>query len=148
MTQMSKTMLLGLLCLIVSGCTSIPVEQVDSRIGAWNGQPIDELIKYWGLPSNQRKVGDKNYAEWLNRSSEPGNASVSIGTGSHSGHSSIGIGLTLFDLGGKDDQCSRLVTYNDDGKVIQIQWQGTRDYCFNITPELATVTANAAAKNH
>ena len=129
---------------LLSACSSIPIEQVNGRIAAWKGQHIDELIKYWGLPSKQRKVGEKHYAEWLNKSSEPGNTAVTIGTGSRSRHTGIGIGLTLLDLGGKDDECSRLVTYADDGIVVDITWQGTNDYCFELTPDLGKVKSNTA----
>lgn len=125
------------LSLILMGCTSIPADQVNSRMNAWIGLKIDDLIKYWGLPSNQREVDNIQYAEWVNRSSEPGNATVSVGTGHRSRSSSIGLGLTLFDLGGTDDVCSRLVTYDSVGIVTKISWQGTSNYCFKITPDLA-----------
>ncbi|TQV85020.1 hypothetical protein [Aliikangiella coralliicola] len=129
---------------VLSACTSIPIEQVDGRISAWKGLHIDELVKYWGLPSNQRQVGDKHYAEWVNQSSEPGNTAVTIGTGRHSRHSAIGVGFTLFDLGGKDDACSRLVTHTEAGLVTDISWQGTQNYCFEITPDLSKVRENKA----
>ena len=139
MSRIIKNLVTFSITLALFSCVSVPVEQVDSRIGAWNGKHIDEIIKYWGLPSNQKQVGDKHYAEWINHSSEPGNASVSIGTGSHSRHSSVGIGFTLFDLGGSDDACSRLVTYSGSGNVTAISWQGTRDFCYEITPDLAVI---------
>jgi len=142
MKRLAKTLVICLSMLVLSSCTSIPVEQVNSKINAWKGKKIEELLKYWGLPSNQRQIGDKHYAEWLNKSSEPGNLSVSLGTGTRSRHSGIGIGLSLFDLGGTDDTCSRLVTYDISNTVIEISWQGTNDYCYELTPELARVTNN------
>lgn len=123
-------------------CTSIPTEQVNSRLSDWKGKNIDEVIKYWGLPTKQHQVGDKHYAEWLNKSSEPGNASVSLGTGHHGRSGGIGIGLTLFDFGSTDNACSRLLTYDGSGKVTQITWQGTNDYCYELTPDLAKVKSN------
>ncbi|WP_196137184.1 hypothetical protein [Aliikangiella sp. G2MR2-5] len=140
--------LLSLVALCLSACSSIPVEQVESRISAWKGQHIDELFKYWGLPSRQQHVGDRHYAEWINQSSEPGNAAVSIGTGTRSRHTGIGIGLTLFDLGGKDDECSRLVTYDSNSIVNQITWQGTNDYCYEVTPSLEQIQQNAQRIQH
>jgi len=142
MNRSVKILLISLSFLALSSCTSIPVEQVNNKINAWKGLNIDELIKYWGLPSNQRQVGDKFYAEWLNKSSEPGNLSVSVGTGTRSRHTGIGIGLSLFDLGGSDDTCSRLVTYDASDTVIEISWQGTNDYCYELTPELTKVRKN------
>lgn len=132
--------------LIIVGCSSIPAEQVNQRISAWKGQHIDELIKFWGLPSKQRQVGERHYAEWLNKSSEQGNTALTIGTGHRSSSTGIGIGLTLLDLGAKDDQCSRLVTYAEDGIVAEIVWQGTSDYCFELTPDLSKVKANQASR--
>ncbi len=137
-----KVLMIIALIFLVSACSSIPKAQVDDRILAWKGQHIDELIKLWGLPSKQNKVGDKNYAEWLNKSSEPGNTAISIGTGTHNRSSALGIGFTLFDLGAKDDQCSRLVIYDSEGIVSEINWQGTHNFCFEITPDLNKVKEN------
>jgi len=144
MTAIYRLVFIFMIAAIVSSCASIPSEQVDSRVKGWLGVNIDELIKYWGLPSNQRQVADQKYAEWLNRSSEPGNAAVSIGTGTRSRHSGIGIGLTLFDLGGSDDVCSRLVRYNQAGMVTEISWQGTKKYCLEITPDREKIRQNKA----
>jgi len=127
---------------LVPSCTQIPIEKVNLKISAWKGTNINELIKYWGLPTNQRQVGDKHYAEWLNKSSEPGNVSISVGSGRHSRHSGIGIGLSLFDLGGNDDACSRLVTFDNSNTVTEISWQGTNDFCYQITPDLSQILMN------
>jgi len=145
-SALSKLALIFLSALILGGCGSIPVEQVNTRISAWKGQHIDELIKYWGLPSRQREVGGKHYAEWVNKSSEPGNTAVTIGTGSRSRNTGIGIGLTLLDFGAKDNQCSRLVTYAEDGVVLDITWQGTNDYCFEVTPDWNKVQTNLKSR--
>jgi len=127
--------------LVISACSSVPPDEVNRRITAWQGIQIDELIRYWGLPTRKQKIDGRRYAEWTNRSSEPGNTSLSIGTGSRSRHSAIGIGVTLFDLGGSDDVCSRLVEYDQQGKVIRIQWSGTAELCYRLTPERSKVTA-------
>ena len=132
------------LSLGLTGCGSIPLEQVEQRISAWHGAPIEDLIKFWGLPSKKQLVNGQAYAEWLNRSSEPGNTSLSIGTNSHSRHSGIGIGVNLFDLGGTDDECSRLVAYDEKGKVTQITWTGTREFCFKLTPERKSIESTNA----
>lgn len=136
MSRLSKTVTLILLSLLfLSGCSSVPVKQVDDRIQLWKTSSIDEIIEYWGLPSKQQQVNNKNYAEWLNKESEPGNAAVSINTGSFSRHSAIGIGLTLFELGGSDDICSRVITYLDSGEVLEISWKGSQNYCYELTPD-------------
>ncbi|TQV75266.1 hypothetical protein FLL45_10040 [Aliikangiella marina] len=139
MQQKLKCLIIAISSLGIVSCASVPPEKVDERLRAWQGLHIDQLITYWGLPTKQSQVEDKRYAEWINKSSEPGNASVSIGTGSRSRNSAIGIGLTLFDLGGTDDACSRLVTYSPTGTVTQISWQGTNNYCFEVTPDFQKV---------
>ena len=126
----------------LTSCTSIPIAQVDDRILAWKNLNIEQLIKYWGVPTKKQEINDHFYAEWLSKESNPGNTSISVGSGSHSGHSSIGFGLTLFDLGGTDDVCSRIVTYDRNGMVTDLSWKGTQDYCFEITPDRNQVLQN------
>ena len=123
------------LSFVISGCISIPIGQVNDRINGWKNEDIDSLIKYWGVPTKKQEISGKFYAEWINQESSQGNSSISIGSGSHSRHSSIGFGLTLFELGGTDDACSRIVTYNQQGSVSNISWTGTQDYCYEITPD-------------
>ncbi len=130
------------IALVLTACSSISQQEVENRINAWNGQPIDDLIKYWGLPNKKNQLDGKNYAEWVNTENKPGNTSVSLGTGRHGGHGSVGLGFTLFDLGGKEDHCSRLVTYAENGTVSNIRWQGTNDFCFDITPDRAKIEEN------
>ncbi|WP_444997645.1 hypothetical protein [Aliikangiella sp. IMCC44359] len=146
MNKLALIAFFSALSILLSGCTSIPISQVNDRLNAWKGMHIDDLIKYWGLPSKQTQTTSKYYAEWLNRSNEPGNASVSIGTGHLGRNSAIGIGLSLFELGGSDDACSRLITYNDNGVVTDISWQGTQDYCYQLTPELSQIQANQKSR--
>ena len=130
------------LCLYLTGCTSIPIAQVNDRINAWQNSDIEQLIKYWGVPTKKQEISGNFYAEWLNKESSPGNTAISIGSGSHSRHSSIGFGLTLFDLGGSDDVCSRIVTYDKNGLVTDISWKGTQDYCYQITPDRQQIKRN------
>jgi len=139
----SKTLLL-LLSLLVSGCSNIPLNQVNDRLQSWKASSIEDVIKYWGLPSKQQQINGKSFAEWINKESSPGNTSVSVGTGSFSRHSSIGLGLTLFDLGGSDDVCSRIVAYDSSSKITEIRWTGDKDYCYKITPDRVVVLTNKA----
>lgn len=132
------------LCLFLTACTSIPTEQVNDRVSAWKTTNIEEVIKYWGVPSKKQEINGTFYAEWLNKESTPGNTAISVGSGSHSRHSSIGFGLTLFDLGGTDDVCSRIVTYDKNGMVTDISWKGTQDYCYEITPDREQILRSKA----
>jgi len=121
--------------LILSGCASMPAPQVDSRILVWKSVKIDELVKYWGLPNRQSKIGESHVAEWINQKSSNSNTAISLGTGSYGRNSSIGLGLTLFNLGGGDDVCQRQVTYNIKGDILNIIWSGDTDFCFELTPD-------------
>ena len=130
---------------MIIGCTSIPIAEVNQRFTQWESSTIDEIIKYWGVPTKTQKVNGTSYAEWINKESEPGNTSISVGSGTHSRNSSIGIGFTLFDLGGTDDLCSRIVTYQDNGQVLKVVWKGTQEFCFELTPDLLEVRAASKA---
>ncbi len=134
--------LLILMSLFLSACSSIPQNQVDERLLAWKNTSIDEIIKYWGLPTKQNKINGRYYAEWVNQQRDQGNTSVSIGTGHLSSRSSVGFGVTLFDLGGSNDVCSRSVEYNEVGLVLEINWNGNQDYCFSLTPDRNKILEN------
>lgn len=142
--QKSRVIISSILCLGLAACTSIPITQVNDRIHAWKNANIEQLIKYWGVPTKKQEISGNYYAEWLNKESTPGNTAISIGSGSHSRHSSIGFGLTLFDLGGTDDVCSRIVTYDKNGSVTDISWKGTQNYCYQITPDRSQILSNKA----
>ena len=137
------TMLLLVCCL--SGCASVPVTKVNERIKAWESSSYDQILKYWGLPSKTTVANEVYYAEWVNIEHENGNTSVSVGSGTRIGAGAIGIGLTLFQLGGSSDKCSRIVRYQENGKIIDISWKGTQDFCFKLTPDKAKIDLNEAA---
>jgi hypothetical protein len=121
--------------LLLSGCASMPAPQVDSRILVWKNVKIDELVKYWGLPNRQSKIGESHVAEWINQKSSDSNTAISVGTGSYGSNSSIGLGLTLFNIGGGDEVCQRQVTYSIKGDILNIIWSGDTDFCFELTPD-------------
>jgi len=133
-----------LLLFSLTACSSVPLQQVDDRLQAWKQSDITQIIKYWGIPTKKHEINGKFYAEWLNKESGDSNTAVSIGTGTRSGHTSIGLGLTLFEFGGTDDVCSRTVTYSKDGSIIEISWKGTKNFCYEITPDLNQVMVNKA----
>lgn len=124
---------------MLSSCANVPLYDVNKRLNAWKAISFDELIKYWGLPSNQRTINGKHYAEWINKSQQSGNTAITVGTGRSSRSSGIGIGFTLFDLGSGEDLCSRLVQFDSTGKITDISWQGATDYCFELTPDFTKV---------
>ena len=73
-----------LLVVLLVGCTSIPVATVNSRINDWIKSDYKELIEYWGLPTRTQAIDDIQYAEWVNKETEPGNSAISIGSSSRS----------------------------------------------------------------
>jgi len=131
-----------ILILSLTACTNIPVNQVNDRLQAWKTTNIDDVIKYWGIPSRQQEISGKLYAEWINEENNPGNTAISLGSSSFGRRSSIGFGLTLFELGGSNDACSRLVTYSEDGNIIEISWKGSKNYCYEITPDRYKMFSN------
>jgi len=136
--------LIFILILGLTACTNIPVNQVNDRLQAWKNTNIDELIKYWGVPSRQQQVAGKWHAEWINEEHSSGNTALSVGSRSFGRRSSFGFGLTLFELGGSDDACSRLVTYSENGDIAEISWKGSKNYCYEITPDRLEVIKNKA----
>jgi len=133
-----------ILILSLTACTNIPINQVNDRFSAWQSATIDEVIKYWGVPSKKQDISGKLYAEWLSEEHTSGNTALSVGSRSFGRHSSFGIGLTLYELGGSDDACSRLVTYLENGNVVDISWKGSKDYCYEVTPDRNEIIKNQA----
>jgi len=132
------------LSFLLVGCSNIPVNQVNDRLQAWKATSIEDVIKYWGIPNKQQEINGTSYAEWLSKENTKGNTAVSLGTGSFSRHSSIGLGLTLFDLGGSDNVCSRTITFDSGGRISEIRWTGDKDYCYALTPDRVKILANKA----
>ncbi len=129
---------------ILAGCTSIPIADVNQRINSWQSASFDQIIQYWGLPSKTTQVNDIYYAEWSHTEHQQGNSSVSVGSGTRIGNGAIGIGFTLFQLGGSDDTCNRTIRYRKSGEVIDIRWQGDQDFCYKLTPDRAEIRKNQA----
>jgi hypothetical protein len=136
--------LLVMIIFSLTSCTSIPIEQVNQRIKAWETSSLKEIIKYWGVPTKTSKVNEINYAEWVNTMKQQSNSSISIGSGTRIGDGAVGIGVNLFELGSSKDQCSRVVSYTQNGKILGISWQGTQDFCYELTPDRAKILANQA----
>jgi hypothetical protein len=121
--------------IIVAGCASMPAPKVDNRLQQWRGVSIDDLVTFWGLPIRQVQLAENHIAEWINQLDKDGNVAVSVGGGNWGRHSSIGIGLTLFNLGGGHEVCQRQVTYTPEGVILKIIWSGDNDYCYELTPD-------------
>ncbi len=113
----------------------MPANEVNDRISAWKSASIDDVIKYWGIPSKKLTVNGQHYAEWTTKNNNSSSTAISLGTGSYSRGGSIGLGLTLFDIGNSEDFCQRIVTYSKQGKITDIRWKGDRDFCYEITPQ-------------
>lgn len=130
-----RIFLLISILLMFTGCASIPAPQVDSRLQQWREGSIDDLVKFWGLPNRQLELGENHIAEWINQLDKDSNVAVSLGGGSWGRNSSIGLGVTLFNLGGGHEVCQRQVTYTKEGVILKIIWSGDKDYCYKLTPD-------------
>jgi len=130
-----RPILIILFLFVVAGCSSIPTTQVDSRLNEWRNGSIDDLVKFWGLPTRQLKLGENHIAEWVNQLDKDSNVAVSVGGGSYGRRSSIGLGVNLFNLGGEQETCQRQVTYTAEGVILKIIWSGDSDYCYKLTPD-------------
>lgn len=127
---LSISMLAALTC---AGCASIKPAEVDSKLAAWQGSNIDTLIQTWGVPSADREINGKQYAEWNTREIK-NRPSFNIGVGGFGGNFFGSIGTTLFG-GKKDVYCTVQVGYNEQGTVTQTNWNGDPDACNSAIPE-------------
>ena len=115
------------------GCASIKPAEVDSKLSAWKGAQIDTLIQTWGVPTADREINGKKYAEWNTREIK-NRPSFNIGVGGFGGNFFGSIGTTLFG-GKKDLYCTVQVGYNDQGTVFQTNWNGDPEACDTAIPE-------------
>lgn len=132
--QSFKLLALATIATMLSvGCASIKPAEVDSRLAAWQGANIDTVIQTWGVPTADREINGKQYAEWNTREMK-NNPSFNIGIGGFGGNFFGSIGTTLF--GGKENiYCTVQVGYNAEGTVVRSSWSGDPDACDSAIPE-------------
>lgn len=118
---------------ISAGCATVKPTEVDSKLTAWNGANIDTVIQTWGVPTADREINGKKYAEWNTREIK-NRPSFNIGVGGFGGNFFGSIGTTLFG-GKKDLYCTVQVGYNDQGIVTQSNWSGDPEACDSAIPE-------------
>ena len=135
MRQLKILVTATLAATMVAGCASIKPAEVDTKLSAWKGAKIDTLIQTWGVPTADREINGKKYAEWNTREIK-NRPSFNIGVGGFGGNFFGSIGTTLFG-GKKDLYCTVQVGYNDDGIVHQTNWSGDPDACNSAIPERA-----------
>ena len=91
------------------------------------------MIQTWGVPTADREINGKKYAEWNTREIK-NRPSFNIGVGGFGGNFFGSIGTTLFG-GKKDLYCTVQVGYNDQGTVFQTNWNGDPEACDSAIPE-------------
>ena len=129
-----KTLTITALAVILSaGCASIKPAEVDTKLSAWQGSDIDTVIQTWGVPTADREINGKQYAEWNTREIK-NRPSFNIGVGGFGGNFFGSIGTTLFG-GKKDLYCTVQVGYNEQGTVTQTNWSGDPDACNSAIPD-------------
>src|SRR5215203_5678806 len=98
--------------LICAGCKSTPKTDWNNRVGTYT---LDQAVSELGPPDKSAKLSDgKTVAEWISRG-RGGGFSFGVGTGMHSGHSSVGVGQTVGP--GSRDRVLRLV-FDTDNKLV------------------------------
>ncbi len=120
---------------IGTGCASIKPAEIDTKLSQWQGSNIDTVIQTWGVPTADREINGKKYAEWNTREIQ-NRPSFNIGVGGFGGNFFGSIGTTLFG-GKKDVYCTVQIGYNDQGTVTQSNWTGDPDACDSAIPERA-----------
>ncbi len=119
--------------LLISACSSIAPNQIDSKLASWQGSNISTLIQVWGLPTNEREINGVKYAEW-NSKEIKSRPALNIGLGGFGGRIFGSIGTTIFG-GQKETNCLVQVAYNETGSVVSSNWKGDTDTCFAAIPE-------------
>lgn len=133
MTSLKILTISSLAVLLSTGCASIKPAEVDTKLSAWQGSNIDTVIQTWGVPSADREINGKQYAEWNTREIK-NRPSFNIGVGGFGGNFFGSIGTTLFG-GKKDVYCTVQVGYNKQGIVTQTNWSGDPDACNSAIPD-------------
>ncbi|WP_407929718.1 hypothetical protein [Kangiella shandongensis] len=133
MTKLKLCSALTLTAGLTAGCASIKPAEVESKLSAWQGADIDTVIQSWGVPTADREINGKKYAEWNTREIR-NRPSFNIGVGGFGSHVFGSIGTTLF--GGRESlHCTVQIGYNDRGTVTQTKWTGDPDACDAAIPE-------------
>ena len=66
-SQKSRVIISSILCLGLAACTSIPITQVNDRIHAWKNVNVEQLIKYWGVPTKKQEISGEDSARIQSR---------------------------------------------------------------------------------
>jgi hypothetical protein len=107
------SVLLALLSLIFTGCSSTPKVDWSSRIGSYT---YDQAVTDLGPPDKTAKLSDgKTVADWITHS-HGGGVSFGVGTSSYGSHSAVGTGVSTSR--GYPDRVLRL-TFGPDGKLLE-----------------------------
>lgn len=108
--------LLAVLGLVFTGCTSTPKVDWNSRIGNYT---YDQAVTDLGPPDKTAKLSDGTIvADWV-KHSHGGGLSFGVGTGFYSGGGTA-VGTGVGTSTGYPDQVLRL-TFGPDGKLQQVK---------------------------
>ncbi|AOE50254.1 hypothetical protein [Kangiella sediminilitoris] len=133
MNQLKRSVVLAFVVTLMTGCASIQPAEVDTKLTAWKGANIDAVIQTWGVPTADREINGKKYAEWNTREIK-NQPSFNIGVGGFGGNFFGSVGTRLFG-GKKELYCTVQVGYNQEGIVTQTNWTGDPGACDAAIPE-------------
>lgn len=111
-----NSLLLVTLLLWITGCTSKPKVDWNSRVGSYT---FDEAVIELGPPDRQTEIsGGRKVADWVvGRTSSP---RVSFGVGSYGRGGGVGVGT---GTGGEPIEKVLRLTFDKDGSLLQ--WERT-----------------------
>lgn len=119
--------------LVLSACVSMAPGEVDTRVRAYEGLHINELMSAWGPPTNQYQAAGKQYFSWSSQEVDSGGPSFGIGIGGYGSNVGGSVGTTVGG-GVRSINCVRSAELDAAGKVAVIRWNGDPGLCAKVTP--------------
>ncbi len=113
----------------LTACATYSKQDVDQQLSQFNGLTLQQLIALWGVPNRQFEANGQQFVEWNKQEDDGSQSRVSIGSGTGGRGSFFGIGVS-FPLSSEPDTCQlRATTDSEKHNVLNLQWQGDKNYC-------------------
>ncbi len=114
---------------LITSCATYSPKEVDQQLSQFNGLTLQQLIALWGVPNRQFEANGKQYVEWQKQEDDGSQSRVSIGSGTGGRGSFFGIGVSI-PLSSEPDICQlRATTDSEKSTVLDLHWQGDKNYC-------------------
>lgn len=114
---------------LFTSCATYSKKEVDQQLSLFNGLTLQQLIALWGVPNRQFEANGQQFVEWQKQEDDSTQSRMSIGSGTGGRGSFFGIGVS-FPLSSEPDTCQlRATTDSEKSRILNLQWQGDRNYC-------------------